>query len=176
VRGLASLADSRLPGSLQHGARVGRRARAIALRLDLGADFATHALLAGILHDVGIALLVPPGGWPPGSPQTRLLWQHPIKSAELIAGASALAPVVPFIVQHHELLDGSGYPGRLFGTGISMAGRVMAAAEQYEEELLASVAGGPADALATVARAAGRTLDGDVVAALRLSVVADDLA
>jgi CRP-like cAMP-binding protein len=172
VRGLVALAEGHVPGSMQHGANVGRRARAIAEQLDLGEEFATHALLGGVLHDVGIALLTPAGtSWRalPG----HSLREHPTKGVELIAGSSALAPVVPFILEHHEMLDGTGYPRRSRGANIGLPGRVMAVAELYEETLRALRAKSPnpsGDALASLCRMAGRELDGGVIAALKASL------
>jgi len=177
VHGLATLTESRQPGSLQHGARVGRRAQAIAARMGLDEQTGTHALLAGLLHDAGVPLLVPSDADQYGVGAIRLLRQHPIKSVELIQGVSALEPLVPFILEHHEALDGSGYPQGLRGPALSLPGRLMAVAEAYEEQLLRlrGLSGhDAADALAAVQKAAGAVLDRTVVQALRASVFAAD--
>ncbi|HEV8633538.1 MAG TPA: HD domain-containing phosphohydrolase [Chloroflexota bacterium] len=177
VRALATLTESRRPGSLQHGARVGRRAQALAARMGLDEQTGTHALLAGLLHDAGVPVLLPSDADQHGVGAIRLLRQHPIKSVELIEGVSALEPLVPFILEHHEALDGSGYPHGLRGKAVSLPGRLMAVAEMYEEQLLrlrALSSHDDADALTTVERAAGTVLDGRVVQALRASVLAGD--
>ena len=174
VRALATLTETRNPGSLRHGLRVGRRAQATVERLGLDEQAATHAFLAGLLHDAGVAELLPSGVSPRAIGMARVLRQHPVKAAEMLAGVSALEPLVPFIREHHESLNGSGYPNALMGSAISLPGRIMAAAEMYEEilERVATVSSAPeADALATVERAAGTVLDRTVVRALRATVV-----
>jgi DNA-binding NarL/FixJ family response regulator len=49
----------------------------------------------------------------------------------MLASSAALAPLGAVAVQHHERLDGSGYPRGLTGEAITPAGRVLAAADAY---------------------------------------------
>ena len=49
----------------------------------------------------------------------------------MLAYSPALAPLAAIAVQHHERLDGSGYPRSLSGRAVSAEGRVLAAADFY---------------------------------------------
>lgn len=93
----------------------------------------------------------------------RAAWlaqQHPQAGAALLGAVANLPSVIPqMIAQHHERLDGSGYPRRLTRHGISRMSRMLASAvrwlEIYEEESLEFQAG---DRSAQVTRAAAGLL------------------
>jgi DNA-binding CsgD family transcriptional regulator len=88
----------------------------------------------------------------------------------MLAFSPALAPLGAIAVQHHERLDGSGYPRGLSGEAISPAGRILAAADTYHAmtELRPHRPARTPEEAATTLRAevaAGR-LDGDAVDAV----------
>jgi DNA-binding CsgD family transcriptional regulator len=56
---------------------------------------------------------------------------HPYLTDRMLASSEALAPVRAIAVQHHERLDGSGYPRGLSGDALTPAGRILAAADAY---------------------------------------------
>ena len=56
---------------------------------------------------------------------------HPYLTDRMLAFSAALAPLGAIAVQHHERLDGSGYPRSLSGDAITPAGRMLAAADTY---------------------------------------------
>ena len=56
---------------------------------------------------------------------------HPYLSERMLAFSPALAPLGAIAAQHHERLDGSGYPRGLSGDAITPAGRLLAAADVY---------------------------------------------
>jgi len=94
---------------------------------------------------------------------------HPYLTERMLAG-SALAPLGAIAVQHHERLDGSGYPRGLSGAALSPVVRVLAAADAYcaKREPRAHRSELPADDAAAHLRRevkAGR-LDGDAVEAV----------
>ncbi|TAK25013.1 MAG: HD domain-containing protein [Chloroflexota bacterium] len=165
LRALTTIVEAIRPGALRHGRRVGTLAQAIARAMDCSDEDAANAFLAGLVHDAGFALSVPLGSNEPISPRA-----HPKRGADLLLPIAPLAPLAPWVREHHEAIDGSGYPHRLRGKEISLGGRILAAVEFYEEHLDAAIAAGssePAyDARHATRIAAGRTLDGDVVATL----------
>jgi HD-GYP domain-containing protein (c-di-GMP phosphodiesterase class II) len=57
---------------------------------------------------------------------------HPYLSERMLSFSPALAPLGAIAVQHHERLDGSGYPRGLSGEMITPAGRLLAAADVYQ--------------------------------------------
>ena len=56
---------------------------------------------------------------------------HPYIGERMLAYSAGLAPLAPIAVQHHERLDGSGYPRGLSGDAITPAGRLLGAADVY---------------------------------------------
>ena len=56
---------------------------------------------------------------------------HPYLTERMLASSEALAPLGAIAVQHHERLDGSGYPRGLSGDALTPAGRILAAADAY---------------------------------------------
>ena len=60
---------------------------------------------------------------------------HPYLTERMLASSSALAPLAAVAVQHHERLDGSGYPRGLTGADMTPSGRLLAAADSYHARL-----------------------------------------
>ena len=56
---------------------------------------------------------------------------HPYLSERMLSSAHALAPLAAIAVEHHERMDGSGYPRGLNHVSISTPGRVLGAADCY---------------------------------------------
>ena len=105
------------------------------LARDAGAsgDELTAAASAGLLHDLGM-LHIDPKLLQPGhrlsGPERRPLYVHPLASALLVDRFDVYPKQVSrAIVEHHEQLDGSGYPRGLAGNTISRLGRVLSLAE-----------------------------------------------
>jgi hypothetical protein len=91
------------------------------------------AAAAGLLHDLGLLhldpiLLRPGGNIDPA--QRRQLYSHPLVSTVLIERHPEYSQeVAQAIREHHEFLDGSGYPASLAGEQISPVGRILAVME-----------------------------------------------
>jgi DNA-binding CsgD family transcriptional regulator len=60
---------------------------------------------------------------------------HPYLSERMLASSPGLAPLGAIVVQHHERLDGSGYPRGLTGGDITPAGRLLAVADGYHARM-----------------------------------------
>jgi HD-GYP domain-containing protein (c-di-GMP phosphodiesterase class II) len=60
---------------------------------------------------------------------------HPYLTERMLESSTTLAPLARIAVQHHERLDGSGYPRGLSGDSLSIAGRLLAAADVYHASL-----------------------------------------
>lgn len=91
------------------------------------------AAAAGLLHDLGALHLDPlllDYKTEINRAQRRQLYSHPLISATLIEVHSEYSrPVVRAVMEHHEFLDGSGYPRNLAGDQISRFGRILALTE-----------------------------------------------
>ena len=95
---------------------------------------------------------------------------HPYLTERMLASSGALAAVGAIAVQHHERLDGSGYPRGLSGDAIAPVGRILAAADAYHAmtEPRPHRAARTAEEAATELRAGVRRalFDGDAVDAV----------
>jgi HD-GYP domain-containing protein (c-di-GMP phosphodiesterase class II)/DNA-binding CsgD family transcriptional regulator len=93
---------------------------------------------AGLVHDLG-RLGVPNTVWDKPGPlsavEVERVRMHPYLTERMLAFSAALAPLGAVAVQHHERLDGSGYPRGLVGDALSPAGRVLAVADAYRSWL-----------------------------------------
>ncbi|HEX6654936.1 MAG TPA: HD domain-containing phosphohydrolase, partial [Candidatus Limnocylindria bacterium] len=97
-------------------------------------DDVTTIRRAGLVHDFG-RLGVSNGIWDKRGPLTPAEMErvrlHPYLSERMLAFSPARAPLGAIAGQHHERLDGSGYPRGLSGGVITPAGRLLAAADVY---------------------------------------------
>jgi HD-GYP domain-containing protein (c-di-GMP phosphodiesterase class II) len=93
---------------------------------------------------------------------------------EILAPLRHLGPVLDFIHDHHERFDGAGYPRGLAGDGISLGGRILAAADAFDAVTSQRAYRGPlnpGEAIELLEGAAGAHLDPEVFRALRSCVL-----
>jgi HD-GYP domain-containing protein (c-di-GMP phosphodiesterase class II) len=119
-----------------HSARVSDLSRRLATRLALSAEEVDIAATAGLLHDVGMHLVVPPDAIQrPGAlnvAEWEVIRAHPAASALSVSPLRSAAAATAPIREHHERLDGSGYPTGKKGDDISATGRIVAVADTYD--------------------------------------------
>ncbi|MGZ4762051.1 MAG: HD domain-containing phosphohydrolase [Ilumatobacteraceae bacterium] len=169
VAALAATVETRDPYTAGHQRRVAHLAAAVAGSLGLDGDTVSGIRLAANIHDIGklgvpAEILSRPGRLRP--PEFELIQDHSRAGHEIMAEVALPWPVADMILQHHERMDGSGYPAGLGGDEISVGARIIAVADTVEA--MAShrpyrAALGVVAALAQIEGAAGRTLDADAV-------------
>jgi PAS domain S-box-containing protein/putative nucleotidyltransferase with HDIG domain len=170
VAALGATTELRDPYTAGHQRRVAQLAGAIAAGLGWDEERIEMVTTAGLLHDVGkivvpAEILAKPGRL--SEPEMQIIRQHPTASAALIAGIEFGGPVAAIVNQHHERLDGSGYPQGLTGENILPEARILAVADVVEamsSHRPYRAALGMEVALAEVREHAGITFDADVVA------------
>lgn len=115
-----------------HSRRVCMYANIIALEMDQGYDIITLGKAADS-HDIGkinvpIDILRKPGKLT--KEEYDIIKQHPVDSYELLSSVSESVAIAA--KQHHERLDGSGYPDGLKGDEICLNARIIAIADVFD--------------------------------------------
>lgn len=172
---VAQMVELRDPYTAGHERRVGELSAAIAAELGLDDSMQRGLRVAGAMHDVGkimvpVEILTRPGRL--SALEMELVKQHAQQGYEVLKDVAFPWPVAEVARQHHERMDGSGYPRGLKNGEIILEARIMAVADVVES--MASHrpyrAGlGTGAALAEIEANAGRLYDAEVCAAcLRL--------
>ncbi len=161
--------EARDPYTAGHEVRVAALCRRLAAEFGLSAD-RTHGLyLAASIHDLGkIGLPAEILGKPRRltAPEFAMIKQHPTIGADILKGIDFPWPIAAIIEQHHERIDGSGYPQRLRCADLLLESRILAVADMVEA--MAShrpyrAALGIEAALQEIQAQRGITLDSEVV-------------
>jgi HD-GYP domain-containing protein (c-di-GMP phosphodiesterase class II) len=123
------------PDLRSHAERVAAHAEAIARRLGWSEAQLDELAVGAALHDVGKVavpreVLTKPGALEPI--EMEHIRAHPVEGAWLLSGIPMLTSAIPYVLFHHERWDGTGYPTRRAGTGIPLAGRLLAVADAFD--------------------------------------------
>jgi len=156
----------------QHQERVAILALVTGRCLGLSAGSLTGVFLGALVHDLGkIAipreLLNKPGRL--SREESALIRTHVPIGCEIMQHIAPPWPLQSIIAQHHERLDGSGYPYGLTHESIEIEPRIVAVCDVFEalcDDRPYRNALGVQGALDELKRSSGKTLDADVVAAL----------
>jgi putative nucleotidyltransferase with HDIG domain len=171
VEAMASAVELRDAYTAGHMSRVARLATAIAHELHLSADQLRAIQLAAALHDLGkVAVPAEILGRPRAlSPiEMKIVRAHPDAGSDILKQIEFPWPVAEIVRQHHERLDGSGYPLGLKGEQLMLESRVLAVADVVEamcSHRPHRPALGMDAALREIEGGAGRLYDPTVVAA-----------
>jgi HD-GYP domain-containing protein (c-di-GMP phosphodiesterase class II) len=138
LEAVADFVDVKSPYTIGHSRGVANLAAVAASSYGLGPSDATLLRRAALVHDLG-RLGVPNSIWDKKGPlspsELERVRMHAYLTERMLASSSALAPLAAVAVQHHERLDGSGYPRGLTGADMTPAGRLLAAADSYHARL-----------------------------------------
>ncbi|HEX5363135.1 MAG TPA: HD domain-containing phosphohydrolase, partial [Gallionella sp.] len=135
VTALAAIVEMRDPYTAGHQRRVAQLAVAIAKELNLADHMIEGIHLAGVVHDVGkiqvpAEILSKPGRLT--ELEYRLIQEHVQSGYEILKTIEFPWPIAQILRQHHERLDGSGYPQGLVGEQILPEAKIMAVADVVE--------------------------------------------
>jgi diguanylate cyclase (GGDEF)-like protein/putative nucleotidyltransferase with HDIG domain len=173
IETLALAIDAKDETTAAHLRRVQIYAAGIGKALNLSLLEMQALNAAAVLHDVG-KLAVPeyiiskPGKLTPE--EFEKMKVHPVVGAEILERVNFPYPVVPIVHSHHEKYDGTGYPEGLVGDQIPIGARILSAVDcldalasdrQYRQALPLD------DAMAIVAREAGKAFDPKIVTILQ---------
>jgi len=135
VTSLASAVEMRDPYTAGHQRRVTQLAVALAAAMSLPEDIIRGLNMAAIIHDIG-KLNVPAEILSRPSRLTvseyTLIKVHPEMGYKILKAIEFPWPVADIVLQHHERLDGSGYPNGLKGDKILLQSKILALADVVE--------------------------------------------
>jgi PAS domain S-box-containing protein/putative nucleotidyltransferase with HDIG domain len=135
VGAMAAAAEARDPYSAGHQQRVAELAAAIAVDLGLDQRDVDGIRLAAKVHDIGKLAIPSQILNKPSrlrSTEFALIKEHSQAGFDIVRGINFPWPVADVILQHHERVDGSGYPFGLVGDEILLGARIIAVADVVE--------------------------------------------
>jgi len=135
VMSIATTLEIRDPYTAGHQKRVARLAAAIATELGMNEDTAKGIFIAATLHDIGkiwvpAEILSRPGKLT--AAEMDLIRTHSEVGYNIIKDIDFPWPVAAMVLQHHERIDGSGYPMGLRGEEIHPGARILCVADVVE--------------------------------------------
>ncbi len=167
---LSRMTETRDPYTAGHQFSVGALAERIAHDMEIDDTNTRLIRRSGELHDIGkiavpVEILTRPGRL--SAAEFNIMKTHPTVGAEILAKTSLPWPITDVTLQHHERLDGSGYPFGLRASELKMPSRIVAVADVVEamsQHRPYRVGLGIEKALGEIGRGAGTVYDSDVVA------------
>jgi len=135
IKALSMTVEARDPYTSGHQRRVSHLGRAIAQGMALPNDTIDNVRIAGIVHDIGkvsvpAEILSKPGTLT--DIEFGLIKVHPQSGYDILKNAELPYPIAEIVLQHHERLDGSGYPQGLKDGQTLLEARILAVADVVE--------------------------------------------
>jgi putative two-component system response regulator len=132
---IAHIVESRDPYTAGHQQRVAEVAGAMAENMGFSQDRLKGIRMAGIIHDLGkisvpAEILSKPGLL--NDMEFELIKVHPRTGYDILKGIEFPWPIAEMVYQHHERMDGSGYPRGLKGEEILLEARILGVADVVE--------------------------------------------
>ena len=169
IDAISMIVESRDPYTAGHQRRVAKLAVAIAEKLGLSEDRIELIRMGSLIHDIGkiyipASILTKPSRL--GDLEFAMMKSHPTVGYQILNKVDFIPVIVDIVYQHHERIDGSGYPLGISGDAIFLESRIVAVADTVEA--MASnrpyrPARGTAVALEEIRKQRGSSLDAGVV-------------
>lgn len=135
VGALSKTVETKDPYTAGHQLRVAGLAREIAKEIGFSEAEIRSVYVAATIHDIGkiyvpAEILNKPGQL--SRIEFEIIKMHPKTGYEVLKDVDFAGPVAQMILQHHERMDGSGYPNGDSGTRIDMGARILAVSDVVE--------------------------------------------
>ncbi|MDX1775052.1 MAG: HD domain-containing phosphohydrolase [Desulfobulbales bacterium] len=135
IQAMALTVETRDAYTAGHQRRSANLARAIAQKMGLSEYEVDGIRMAGVIHDIGkisipAEILSKPGAL--SDLEFSLIKTHPQVGYDILKGIDFQWPIADIVLQHHERLDGSGYPHGISGDDILIEARVLAVSDVVE--------------------------------------------
>ena len=132
--GFADVIDAKSPFTYRHSVATTEAAVLISNAMGLAPDRVDVVRRAALLHDIGKlgvpnTILDKPG--PLTSEEWKTVHHHPVLSQEILSRVGAFSEIAVLAGQHHERLDGSGYPHHLTEKTLSLESRILSVADVF---------------------------------------------
>lgn len=131
----ADIIDAKSPYTYRHSSQVANYASAVAERLGFDAIMRQTTRRAGLLHDIGklgISSRILDKNGPLDQTERAAMEQHPLYTWNILSRVAAFEDFARAASNHHEKLDGSGYPWRLRDEELDPISRVLVVSDIYE--------------------------------------------
>jgi PAS domain S-box-containing protein/putative nucleotidyltransferase with HDIG domain len=135
IQAIVQVVEMRDPYTAGHQRRVADLARSIAADMGLSSEIVEGIRIAAVIHDIGkvsvpAEILSKPGKLTQN--ELELIKDHPLTGYDILKDVEFPWPVAEIVYQHHERLDGSGYPRGLKGDDVLLEARIIALADVVE--------------------------------------------
>jgi putative nucleotidyltransferase with HDIG domain/PAS domain S-box-containing protein len=135
IQAITAIVEQRDPYTSGHQKRVSEISVAIAEKMKLPPVRIEGLRLGAMMHDVGKAslpaeILCKPGLLTPA--EKRIMQTHPVLGANILRQIPFPWDLARFVEEHHENVDGSGYPKGLAGSQISLEARIISVADSVD--------------------------------------------
>jgi putative nucleotidyltransferase with HDIG domain len=135
IDAITLMSEIKDPYTSGHQKKVAIISSAIATELGLSKDTIDGIYVAGLLHDVGKIsvpndILAKPGKLNEG--EFIIIKNHPVVSYNILEHIEFPWPIASIVNQHHERIDGSGYPHGIQGNEMSIGSRILSVADVVE--------------------------------------------
>jgi len=135
IKAIALTVEMRDPYTSGHQQRVASLARAIAQEFNLARDIAEGVYMAAAIHDIGkISLPAEILSKPVklSAIELSMIQSHSQVGYDILKGIEFPWPIAQIVLQHHERVNGSGYPQGLSGNDILLEARIVGVADVVE--------------------------------------------
>jgi putative nucleotidyltransferase with HDIG domain/PAS domain S-box-containing protein len=135
IQAIVQVVEMRDPYTAGHQRRVADLARSVATEMGLPPDVIEGIRIAAAIHDIGkvavpAEILSKPGKLTQN--ELELIKDHSLTGFDILKHVEFPWPIAEIIYQHHERLDGSGYPRGLKGDDVLLEARIIALADVVE--------------------------------------------
>ncbi len=121
--------------SEEHSERVSEYATKLARAYKMKAAAIAEIKTAGLLHDIG-KIMTPDEVLNKTGVLDRSEWlevkKHPTSGYRILSSLGGMKEIAEYILNHHERIDGKGYPGGLTGENISIQSKIISIADSYD--------------------------------------------
>lgn len=135
ITAIAKIVEARDPYTAGHQERVAALAAGIAEEMGHDQDFINGVRIAGLIHDIGkiyvpAEILTKPRHL--NEVEFSIVKMHPQVAYDVLESIEFPWPIADYVIQHHERLNGSGYPAGLTADGILPGSKILAVADVVE--------------------------------------------